>query len=518
MSNFLDQTGLAYFWQKLKAIFDTIEVGTASGKFLNVTDAAAGKTVKSLALYNSSGTEVTGKTVAITNKNLFRLDLIPNSSTNLGITFTKNADGSVTGSGTSTGSYASVKCNIDKNAFVQGQVYAMDCGKTSGSLYIQLALTYTDNTTDYLVSSVSQTVFMVAKPVKTAVGSVQVTNSGTTVNQTVWPQIEVAGAATAFVKNSYTQITYNGNNLPTLPATTSNVWSNDDTVETLVMTYYQDTASAFQTSTESTASVAMVVAGKQDQLTPGANVQISGNTISATDTVYTHPTYTAKSSGLYKVTVDGTGHVSAATAVEKSDITALGIPAQDTTYSDATTSAHGLMSTTDKTKLDGIATGANNYTHPSYTAASAAAIKVGRDASGHVVTGAALTASDVGAAASSHSHSTATTSAAGFLPQLGGGTTNFLRADGTWAAPAGGTTKSSITVTLTANGWSNYSQTKTASGVTANNDVIITPDPASVNDYVNAGILCTAQAANSLTFQCSDTPTSAITVNVLILT
>ena len=41
---------------------------------------------------------------------------------------------------------------------------------------------------------------------------------------------------------------------------------------------------------------------------------------------YTHPGYTARASGLYKVTVDGTGHVSAATAVTKSDITALGIP------------------------------------------------------------------------------------------------------------------------------------------------------------------------------------------------
>lgn len=45
------------------------------------------------------------------------------------------------------------------------------------------------------------------------------------------------------------------------------------------------------------------------------------------------------------------------------------------------------------------------------------------------------TAAEVGAAASSHTHSTATTSAAGFLPTLGGGTTNFLRADGTWAKP-----------------------------------------------------------------------------------
>lgn len=62
------------------------------------------------------------------------------------------------------------------------------------------------------------------------------------------------------------------------------------------------------------------------------------------DSTYNHPTYTAKASGLYKVTVDGTGHVSAAATVAKADITALGIPAQDTTYTAmtaATASAAG---------------------------------------------------------------------------------------------------------------------------------------------------------------------------------
>ena len=40
----------------------------------------------------------------------------------------------------------------------------------------------------------------------------------------------------------------------------------------------------------------------------------------------------AKSSGLYKITTNSEGHVTAATAVQKSDITALGIPESDTTY------------------------------------------------------------------------------------------------------------------------------------------------------------------------------------------
>lgn len=67
---------------------------------------------------------------------------------------------------------------------------------------------------------------------------------------------------------------------------------------------------------------------------------------------YVHPSYTAKTSGLYKVTVDATGHVSAVAAVTKGDITALGIPGQDTTYPEATTAKAGLMSAADKSKLD----------------------------------------------------------------------------------------------------------------------------------------------------------------------
>lgn len=80
---------------------------------------------------------------------------------------------------------------------------------------------------------------------------------------------------------------------------------------------------------------------------------------------YVHPSYAAKDSGLYKVTVDASGHVSAATAVVKADITALGIPATNTTYSKSTTSADGLMSKEDKTKLDGFAQ-ASTYASKTY--------------------------------------------------------------------------------------------------------------------------------------------------------
>ena len=75
------------------------------------------------------------------------------------------------------------------------------------------------------------------------------------------------------------------------------------------------------------------------------------------------------------------------------------------------------------------------------------------------------------------------------------------------------------TITLTAAGWSSNSQTVAVSGVTADElDQLITPTPAiaSQSAYYEAGIMCTGQAANSLTFTCQTVPTSNLTVYVVI--
>ena len=73
----------------------------------------------------------------------------------------------------------------------------------------------------------------------------------------------------------------------------------------------------------------------QGHITAVTNVAKSDITklgIPAQDTVYTHPNSVAgaKISGLYKITTDAKGHITAATPVKKEDITALGIPGQDT--------------------------------------------------------------------------------------------------------------------------------------------------------------------------------------------
>lgn len=241
MSKYLDTAGLTYLWDKILELFNSREtMATVSGKILHVEDAKADTEAKSFALFNSSGTQVTGKSVAMANRNLFRIDLLPSSVTNKGVTFTKNADGSISASGTSTGTYASTTCNIDKNAFVTGKTYTLSCGKTSGILYLQLALTYSDGTTDYLVSSNAPHTFTISKTVTKVVGSVQITASGATVNQTIWPQIELANKASPFENNVYQTFTFNGSNLPTLPDTITNIWSNDDSVTNINMTYVTD--------------------------------------------------------------------------------------------------------------------------------------------------------------------------------------------------------------------------------------------------------------------------------------
>ena len=134
--------------------------------------------------------------------------------------------------------------------------------------------------------------------------------------------------------------------------------------------------------------------------------------VPAQDTTYTHPSYTARASGLYKVTVDSTGHVSAAAAVDKSDITALGVPAQDTTYTHPsyTARASGLYKVTvdstghvsavaavDKSDITALGVPAQDttYTHPSYTARASGLYKVTVDSTGHVSAATAVTKSDI---------------------------------------------------------------------------------------------------------------------------
>lgn len=79
------------------------------------------------------------------------------------------------------------------------------------------------------------------------------------------------------------------------------------------------------------------------------------------------------------------------------------------------------------------------------------------------------------------------------------------------------TKQTTIQVTLTSAGWNSKTQTVTATGVTASNTVIVSPDPSGFNDYVDWVVYCSAQWSNSLTFTCTSEPAVDIVVNVVIL-
>lgn len=88
----------------------------------------------------------------------------------------------------------------------------------------------------------------------------------------------------------------------------------------------------------------------------------------------------------------------------------------------------------------------------------------------------------------------------------------------TGTIPTARLTKVNTTITLTAAGWSGGTTvTKTVAGITATGVVLVSPDPTDQADYTSAGILCTAQAADSLTFTATTTPTADIDVNVVML-
>lgn len=77
---------------------------------------------------------------------------------------------------------------------------------------------------------------------------------------------------------------------------------------------------------------------------------------------------------------------------------------------------------------------------------------------------------------------------------------------------------SSLSVTIATSDWdSNKTCTKTASGVTASNTVIVSPASASYEAYGEAQVRATAQGTNQITFACTDVPSSSLTVNVAIL-
>lgn len=74
-----------------------------------------------------------------------------------------------------------------------------------------------------------------------------------------------------------------------------------------------------------------------------------------------------------------------------------------------------------------------------------------------------------------------------------------------------------VTVRLPAESWAANMQTVEAEGVTADNDLIVTPKKESKTAIANAGIDVESQGAGTLTFSCASAPSEDVWVCVLIL-
>ena len=130
-----------------------------------------------------------------------------------------------------------------------------------------------------------------------------------------------------------------------------------------------------------------------------------------------------------------------------------------------------------------------------------------------------LTADDVGARPNTW---TPTASDVGAVPTTRTVNGKALNANITLTADDVGAAPAIVlrTATLTTSGWSANSQTVTVTGVVANNNAqAIDVSPLSKTDadnWAQAGVWCTAQGANTLTFTCTEVPPANINVNVKI--
>ena len=161
----------------------------------------------------------------------------------------------------------------------------------------------------------------------------------------------------------------------------------------------------------------------------GASTTATANATSSNGSTYLNLIENGAVRSTHKITGSG------ATTVTSDSNGNITISSTNTTYSAATTSANGLMTSAMVTKLNGIAEGANKYTHPSYTAKSSGFYKVTVDASGHVSATTAVAKADIEGvltgAVTSHTHS--------YIPMAGNTGAYSVTGNVEFASPANNT-------------------------------------------------------------------------------
>jgi len=224
-----------------------------------------------------------------------------------------------------------------------------------------------------------------------------------------------------------------------------------------------------------------------------------------------------------------------------SDGSTYAITDANTTYSVATTSAAGLMSSSDKSKLNGITIGKSGAWWSAYPfVGSDGVAEVGRYIDFHsTATGTtdydvrlnannkALTVQGASVIAAlgfqgdlTGNAATATKLATARTISLTGDVTGSASFDGSGnvsIATTASATPNTVTVSIASTelAAADATVTKSVSGMTASCPVVVGPAPESLVAAASAGIYCSAQASGSLTFTAQAALSEDVTMNVM---
>ena len=256
-----------------------------------------------------------------------------------------NINGAVTGPSSSVNSHVAI-FDGSTGKVIKDSGFTIGTNVPSNAVFTDTVYTHPSYTAKTGVPTANQTpsfggTFTVTQPVSDATGHIVEMNSRTVTIPNTTASASVNGLMTSADKTKLdtiaegAEVNQNAFNKVTVGSTTIEADSKTDTLT--------------------------IIAGDNVTLTPDAtNDKI---TIASKDTIYTHPSYTARTGvptenqtpafgGTFSVSQpvsDSTGHITS--------INSRTVKIPSTT---ATTSANGLMSSSDKTKLNGISTNAKN--------------------------------------------------------------------------------------------------------------------------------------------------------------
>lgn len=181
-----------------------------------------------------------------------------------------------------------------------------------------------------------------------------------------------------------------------------------------------------------TASTATIPAASTSAAGVMTTAQVSKlNGVEAGANNYTHPSYTAATGAPTSNQSPGFGGTFSVNQVDRDSAGHIGsLTSRTITIPSAvvTTAANGLMSSTDKKKLDAMSTVDNNTTY-TLTISTAA------NSTAHLVSGSSTIANITIPNTTNTTYGTVTSAEAGLAPAGGSGTTKYLRQDGSWQVP-----------------------------------------------------------------------------------